>query len=166
MIDVYSLPEQWRKSKNRWNLNRSIVSLASYRTFSSSGVRFINYRRESKAIKSLTVFLVRSKNLRMNTGLSVMILREREECMCSNVQRERERDTLALRMSGSQDRYFANLNNSRPTKLSREVDIFKFITELLPLNTAWYVPRPVLWLFVLFFFFFFPRFARINPFKK
>ena len=63
------------------------------------------------------------------------------------------RDTLALRMSGSQDRYFANLNNIRPTKLSREVDIFKFITEPLPLNTA-YVPRPVLWFFVLFFFFF------------
>ena len=75
------------------------------------------------------------------------------------------RDTLALRMSGSQDRYFANLNNIRPTKLSREVDIFKFITEPLPLNTAWYVPRPVLWFFVLFFFFF-PRFARIAPFKK
>ena len=51
-------------------------------------------------------------------------------------ERERERDTLALRMSGSQDRYFANLNNIRPTKLSREVDIFKFITEPLPLNTA------------------------------
>lgn len=66
------------------------------------------------------------------------------------------RDTLALRVSGSQDRYFANLNNIRPTKLSREVDIFKFITEPLPLNTAWYVPRPVLWFFVLFFFFFFP----------
>lgn len=46
------------------------------------------------------------------------------------------RDTLALRMSGSQDRYFANLNNIRPTKLSREVDIFKFITEPLPRNTA------------------------------
>ena len=37
---------------------------------------------------------------------------------------------------GSQDRYFANFNNIRPTKLSREVDIFKFITEPLPLNTA------------------------------
>ena len=46
------------------------------------------------------------------------------------------RDTLALRMSGSQDGYFANLNNIRLTKLSREVDIFKFITEPLPLNTA------------------------------
>ena len=78
------------------------------------------------------------------------------------------RDTLALRMSGSQDRYFANLNNIRPTKLSREVDIFKFITEPLPLNTAedddtFLGP---FFGFLFCFFFFFPRFARIAPFKK
>lgn len=113
-------------------MNRSIVSLASYRTFSSSGVRFINYRRESKAIKSLKVF----SSIKESSHEHRFISYDSQGKRGMHVFECSLKDTLALRMSGSQDRYFANFNNIRPTKLSREVDIFKFITEPLPLNTA------------------------------
>ena len=157
MIDVYSLPEQLRKLElfhcfagelsNFFKFRSTIHQLSKGIESNQKSESFFSSIKESSHEHRFISYDSQGKR-----GMHVF------ECSL--------RDTLALRMSGSQDRYFANLNNIRPTKLSREVDIFKFITEPLPLNTAWYVPRPVLWFFVLFFFFFFTRFARIAPFKK
>lgn len=127
MIDVYSLPEQWRKLElfhcfagelsNFFKFRSTIHQLSKGIESNQKSESFFSSIKESSHEHRFISYDSQGKR-----GMHVF------ECSI--------RDTLALRMSGSQDRYFANLNNIRPTKLSREVDIFKFITEPLPLNTA------------------------------